>query len=74
MVRHKLLTPPSYLPVPSGTGLVHTAPGHGQEDYQVGTASKWGGMWGMRGMWGNMWPALQKGWMACGTHSVANEL
>lgn len=25
-----------YITTESGTGLVHTAPGHGQEDYQVG--------------------------------------
>ena len=25
----------SYITAESGTGLVHTAPGHGQEDYQV---------------------------------------
>jgi isoleucyl-tRNA synthetase len=25
-----------YITTDSGTGLVHTAPGHGQEDYQVG--------------------------------------
>jgi hypothetical protein len=29
-----------YITTDSGTGLVHTAPGHGQEDYQVGA---WGG-------------------------------
>lgn len=29
-----------YITTESGTGLVHTAPGHGQEDYQVG--------WGQR--------------------------
>ncbi len=28
-----------YITTESGTGLVHTAPGHGQEDYQVGTLS-----------------------------------
>ena len=27
-----------YITTESGTGLVHTAPGHGQEDYQV----RWG--------------------------------
>jgi hypothetical protein len=27
-----------YITTESGTGLVHTAPGHGQEDYQVGAA------------------------------------
>ena len=26
-----------YITTESGTGLVHTAPGHGQEDYQVRT-------------------------------------
>jgi isoleucyl-tRNA synthetase len=25
-----------YITTESGTGLVHTAPGHGQEDYQTG--------------------------------------
>jgi isoleucyl-tRNA synthetase len=25
-----------YITTDSGTGLVHTAPGHGQEDYQTG--------------------------------------
>ena len=30
-----------YITVESGTGLVHTAPGHGQEDYQTGL--KYGG-------------------------------
>jgi isoleucyl-tRNA synthetase len=25
-----------YITTESGTGLVHTAPGHGQEDFQVG--------------------------------------
>jgi isoleucyl-tRNA synthetase len=30
-----------YITTDSGTGLVHTAPGHGQEDYQVG--GTWGG-------------------------------
>lgn len=29
-----------YITTESGTGLVHTAPGHGQEDYQV-TLQKW---------------------------------
>ncbi len=28
-----------YITTESGTGLVHTAPGHGQEDYQAGTSS-----------------------------------
>ena len=28
-----------YITTESGTGLVHTAPGHGQEDYQVGPFS-----------------------------------
>ena len=29
-----------YITTESGTGLVHTAPGHGQEDYQVGAAGR----------------------------------
>ena len=28
----------SYVSVEDGTGLVHTAPGHGAEDYQTGRA------------------------------------
>lgn len=28
-----------YITTESGTGLVHTAPGHGQEDYQVGACA-----------------------------------
>lgn len=28
-----------YITTESGTGLVHTAPGHGQEDYQAGWGS-----------------------------------
>jgi hypothetical protein len=33
-----------YITTDSGTGLVHTAPGHGQEDYQVGAGwLAWGG-------------------------------
>jgi hypothetical protein len=31
-----------YITTDSGTGLVHTAPGHGQEDYQVGGATQLG--------------------------------
>jgi hypothetical protein len=40
-----------YITTDSGTGLVHTAPGHGQEDYQVG-----GGQQGRAAAAG--WPAL----------------
>jgi len=32
----KILVGGDYITTDSGTGLVHTAPGHGQEDYQVG--------------------------------------
>ena len=34
--RHGPLVMGDYVTTESGTGLVHTAPGHGQEDYQVG--------------------------------------
>lgn len=30
-----------YITTESGTGLVHTAPGHGQEDYQVSKLCCW---------------------------------
>ena len=30
-----------YITTESGTGLVHTAPGHGQEDYQVRSLRAW---------------------------------
>jgi isoleucyl-tRNA synthetase len=32
-----------YITTDSGTGLVHTAPGHGQEDYQVCVGGRGGG-------------------------------
>ncbi len=33
-----------YITTDSGTGLVHTAPGHGQEDYQASArVCVWGG-------------------------------
>lgn len=45
-----------YITTESGTGLVHTAPGHGQEDYQVraggrpaGAGLMPGGRWGGAG-------------------------
>lgn len=43
-----------YITTESGTGLVHTAPGHGQEDYQVG---RWQGGWVVVGWWygGGRW-------------------
>ena len=45
----------AYITTESGTGLVHTAPGHGQEDYQAGAGRGAGGCWG----WGRL-PLL--GW------------
>ncbi len=33
---HRIVTSARYVNLESGTGLVHTAPGHGSEDYQVG--------------------------------------
>lgn len=43
-----------YITTDSGTGLVHTAPGHGQEDYQVRGAVLWleGGARCVRVHWG----------------------
>jgi len=37
-----------YITTDSGTGLVHTAPGHGQEDYQVCVCVGGGGGGGKR--------------------------
>lgn len=33
---HKVVLSDQYVTLDTGTGLVHTAPGHGQEDYKVG--------------------------------------
>ncbi|HRT02695.1 MAG TPA: isoleucine--tRNA ligase [Candidatus Diapherotrites archaeon] len=33
---YKILLSPRYVHLEDGTGLVHTAPGHGKEDYEVG--------------------------------------
>ncbi len=33
---HSVLLSPEYVNMAEGTGLVHTAPGHGEEDYEVG--------------------------------------
>ncbi len=33
---HRVVTSARYVTLEAGTGLVHTAPGHGAEDYQVG--------------------------------------
>jgi isoleucyl-tRNA synthetase len=56
-----------YITTESGTGLVHTAPGHGQEDYQVGGLWLLGGRcvaseyWrGGEGSWG--WQEEKQGW------------
>ncbi|MCD6367605.1 MAG: isoleucine--tRNA ligase [Candidatus Aenigmarchaeota archaeon] len=35
-IKHRVVTSPRYVTLESGTGLVHTAPGHGKEDYEVG--------------------------------------
>ena len=34
--RHKVLLSPEYVSMSEGTGAVHTAPGHGEEDFEVG--------------------------------------
>ena len=39
-----------YITTESGTGLVHTAPGHGQEDYLVGVMSRVSRVWGSAGV------------------------
>ena len=36
-VRHRVVLSEQFVELETGTGLVHTAPGHGQEDYKVGT-------------------------------------
>jgi isoleucyl-tRNA synthetase len=36
--RHSLIILASYVTLDAGTGCVHTAPGHGQEDYESGVA------------------------------------
>ncbi|MDR2612172.1 MAG: isoleucine--tRNA ligase [Deltaproteobacteria bacterium] len=36
--RDSLLVPAHYVTLEQGTGLVHTAPGHGREDYETGIA------------------------------------
>ncbi len=35
-VKHHVVLSEQYVELETGTGLVHTAPGHGQEDYKVG--------------------------------------
>ncbi|HLC77304.1 MAG TPA: isoleucine--tRNA ligase [archaeon] len=35
-VKHRVVLSEQYVDMESGTGLVHSAPGHGQEDYKVG--------------------------------------
>ncbi len=35
-VKHRIVLSEQYVELESGTGLVHTAPGHGQEDYKIG--------------------------------------
>lgn len=37
---HKVVVSEQYVSMEDGTGLVHTAPGHGQEDYKVGLENK----------------------------------
>ena len=34
--RHRILLSPEYVSMSEGTGAVHTAPGHGEEDFEVG--------------------------------------
>jgi isoleucyl-tRNA synthetase len=36
-VKHRIVLSDQFVELETGTGLVHTAPGHGQEDYKVGT-------------------------------------
>ncbi|MDR2460461.1 MAG: isoleucine--tRNA ligase [Deltaproteobacteria bacterium] len=36
--RHSILVPALYVTLEQGTGLVHTAPGHGREDFETGKA------------------------------------
>ncbi len=35
-IKHRVVTSSRYVTLEGGTGLVHTAPGHGKEDYEVG--------------------------------------
>ncbi len=35
-IKHRVVASSRYVTLESGTGLVHTAPGHGKEDYEVG--------------------------------------
>ncbi len=37
---HRVVLSDQYVTMDTGTGLVHTAPGHGQEDYKVGLENK----------------------------------
>ncbi len=37
---HRIVLSEKYVSLEEGTGLVHTAPGHGQEDYKVGIENK----------------------------------
>lgn len=37
---HRVVMSEQYVTMEDGTGLVHTAPGHGQEDYKVGVEKK----------------------------------
>lgn len=37
---HRIVMNEQYVTLEDGTGLVHTAPGHGQEDYKVGVENK----------------------------------
>ena len=39
-VERKVVLSEQYVTMETGTGLVHTAPGHGQEDYRVGLENK----------------------------------
>lgn len=37
---HRIVLSEQYVTLEDGTGLVHTAPGHGQEDYKIGIENK----------------------------------
>lgn len=39
-IKHRVVTSARYVTLESGTGLVHVAPGHGKEDYEVGKEKK----------------------------------
>lgn len=39
-ITHKIVLSDQFVTMEEGTGLVHTAPGHGQEDYKVGLENK----------------------------------